>query len=252
MKVSHLLPALAALLTRRGRQRRNRPHRAAHQDLLADHDRGNRRQAKTVREGRHHRGADDLPLRRRNLRRPGGGRRRHHPRSAFAGLGRPQEGRDEQDRRQCRDGQFRLAADGAGQIDPRRQGPQRQEGRGSPRRARAPICWRCGPSRTARSTSPACRSAAAAWCRTCSPAMSTPPWSIRRLSYQISKSGEAQTLIDYYAEVPSNLTGGWIVTDKFVAEKPQVVQKALNALYGARRVHARQPRRHRQADRRAL
>src|SRR5215813_10487288 len=53
------------------------------------------------------------------------------------------------------------------------------------------------------------------------------------LSYQILKSGEAKTLIDYYTEVPSNLTGGWIVTDKFVAEKPQVVQKALNALYGA-------------------
>ncbi len=53
------------------------------------------------------------------------------------------------------------------------------------------------------------------------------------LSYQILKSGEARTLIDYSAAVPSNLTGGWIVTDKFVAEKPQVVQKALNALYGA-------------------
>src|SRR5690349_5295281 len=53
------------------------------------------------------------------------------------------------------------------------------------------------------------------------------------LSYQILKSGEARTLIDYYASVPANLTGGWIVTDKFVAEKPQLVQKALNALYGA-------------------
>ena len=53
------------------------------------------------------------------------------------------------------------------------------------------------------------------------------------LSYQILKSGEARTLIDYAAAVPSNPTGGWIVTDKFVAEKPQVVQKALNALYGA-------------------
>ena len=53
------------------------------------------------------------------------------------------------------------------------------------------------------------------------------------LSYQILKSGEARTLIDYYAAVPSNLTGGWIVTDKFAAEKPQTVQKALNALYGA-------------------
>ena len=53
------------------------------------------------------------------------------------------------------------------------------------------------------------------------------------LSYQILKSGEARTLIDYFTAVPSNLTGGWIVTDKFAAEKPQVVQKALNALYGA-------------------
>jgi ABC-type nitrate/sulfonate/bicarbonate transport system substrate-binding protein len=53
------------------------------------------------------------------------------------------------------------------------------------------------------------------------------------LSYQLLKSGEARTLIDYYSAVPSNLTGGWIVLDKFAAEKPQMVQKALNALYGA-------------------
>jgi NitT/TauT family transport system substrate-binding protein len=53
------------------------------------------------------------------------------------------------------------------------------------------------------------------------------------LSYQILKSGEARTLIDYSSAVPQNLTGGWIVPDKFAAEKPQVVQKALNALYGA-------------------
>ena len=53
------------------------------------------------------------------------------------------------------------------------------------------------------------------------------------LSYQILKSGEARTLIDYSSAVPQNLTGGWIVLDKFAAEKPQVVQKALNALYGA-------------------
>jgi NitT/TauT family transport system substrate-binding protein len=53
------------------------------------------------------------------------------------------------------------------------------------------------------------------------------------LSYQILKSGEARTLIDYATAVPQNLTGGWIVLDKFAAEKPQVVQKALNALYGA-------------------
>ena len=33
--------------------------------------------------------------------------------------------------------------------------------------------------------------------------------------------------------MPPNLTGGWIVLDKFAAAKPEVVQKALNALYGA-------------------
>jgi NitT/TauT family transport system substrate-binding protein len=53
------------------------------------------------------------------------------------------------------------------------------------------------------------------------------------LSFQILKSGEAKTILDYAAAVPPNLTGGWIVLDKFAADKPKLVQKALNALYGA-------------------
>jgi NitT/TauT family transport system substrate-binding protein len=32
--------------------------------------------------------------------------------------------------------------------------------------------------------------------------------------------------------VPPHLAGGWVVTQKLIDEKPQVVQKALNALYG--------------------
>jgi ABC-type nitrate/sulfonate/bicarbonate transport system substrate-binding protein len=52
------------------------------------------------------------------------------------------------------------------------------------------------------------------------------------LSFQIKKSGEARTLIDYAAAVPPNLTSVWIVTDKYAKEKPEAVQKALNALYG--------------------
>src|ERR1700760_3307285 len=52
------------------------------------------------------------------------------------------------------------------------------------------------------------------------------------LSFQIAKSGEAKTILDYAKDVPPNLTSGWIVTDKFAQEKPEVVQKALNALYG--------------------
>src|SRR5258707_6288935 len=53
------------------------------------------------------------------------------------------------------------------------------------------------------------------------------------LSFQISKSGEARTILDYTKEVPPNLAAGWIVLDKFAEAKPQVVQKAINALYGA-------------------
>src|SRR5215467_1616271 len=53
------------------------------------------------------------------------------------------------------------------------------------------------------------------------------------LSFQISKSGEARTILDYSKEVPPNLAAGWIALDKFAEAKPQVVQKAVNALYGA-------------------
>ncbi len=53
------------------------------------------------------------------------------------------------------------------------------------------------------------------------------------LSFQILKSGEARTILDYASAVPPNLTAGWIVLDKFAQAKPAVVQKALNALYGA-------------------
>src|ERR1700761_8468140 len=53
------------------------------------------------------------------------------------------------------------------------------------------------------------------------------------LSFQIAKSGEAKTILNYASAVPQNLTGGWIVLDKFAEAKPQVVQKALDALYGA-------------------
>ena len=53
------------------------------------------------------------------------------------------------------------------------------------------------------------------------------------LSFQISKSGEAKTILDYATAVPPNLTAGWIVLDKFAEAKPELVQKAVNALYGA-------------------
>jgi len=53
------------------------------------------------------------------------------------------------------------------------------------------------------------------------------------LSFQILKSGEARAILDYATAVPPNLTAGWIVLDKFAETKPAVVQKAVNALYGA-------------------
>ncbi|GMP06312.1 ABC transporter substrate-binding protein [Bradyrhizobium sp. TM239] len=53
------------------------------------------------------------------------------------------------------------------------------------------------------------------------------------LSFQIAKSGEAKTILDYSTAVPPNLTAGWIVLDKLAEAKPQLVQKAVNALYGA-------------------
>jgi ABC-type nitrate/sulfonate/bicarbonate transport system substrate-binding protein len=52
------------------------------------------------------------------------------------------------------------------------------------------------------------------------------------LSFQIAKSGEARTIIDYASAVPPNLTSVWIATDKYIKEKPEMVQKTLNALYG--------------------
>src|SRR5215217_5167311 len=53
------------------------------------------------------------------------------------------------------------------------------------------------------------------------------------LSFQISKSGEARSILDFSKEVPPNLAAGWIALDKYAQAKPQLVQKTLNALYGA-------------------
>jgi NitT/TauT family transport system substrate-binding protein len=52
------------------------------------------------------------------------------------------------------------------------------------------------------------------------------------LSFQIAKSGEARSILDYAAAVPPNLTSVWIATDKYIQDKPAMVQKTLNALYG--------------------
>lgn len=52
------------------------------------------------------------------------------------------------------------------------------------------------------------------------------------LSFEMLQAKQARVLIDYFAEVPPHLAGGWVVTQKLIDTKPEVVQKTLNALYG--------------------
>jgi len=52
------------------------------------------------------------------------------------------------------------------------------------------------------------------------------------LSFQMMQDKQARSLIDFGAAVPSHVTGVWIASDKFIKEKPALVQKTLNALYG--------------------
>jgi NitT/TauT family transport system substrate-binding protein len=52
------------------------------------------------------------------------------------------------------------------------------------------------------------------------------------LSFEMMQAKQARMLIDFSAEVPAHMAGGWVATQKLIDEKPQVVQKAMNALYG--------------------
>lgn len=53
------------------------------------------------------------------------------------------------------------------------------------------------------------------------------------LTFQELRSKEAVSLIDFGTAVPPHLNSGWIATDKLIKENPQLVQKTVNALYGA-------------------
>jgi NitT/TauT family transport system substrate-binding protein len=52
------------------------------------------------------------------------------------------------------------------------------------------------------------------------------------LTFAVMQAKQARSIIDFGAEVPSHSTGSWIATDKIIKDRPQVVQKALNAIYG--------------------
>jgi NitT/TauT family transport system substrate-binding protein len=52
------------------------------------------------------------------------------------------------------------------------------------------------------------------------------------LTYQMMQTKQARSIADFGELVPAHSTGSWIASDKIIGERPQVVQKALNALYG--------------------
>jgi NitT/TauT family transport system substrate-binding protein len=52
------------------------------------------------------------------------------------------------------------------------------------------------------------------------------------LTYQVMRNKEARSIIDFGAEVPEHSTGSWIATDRMIKEKPEALQRTLNALYG--------------------
>jgi NitT/TauT family transport system substrate-binding protein len=52
------------------------------------------------------------------------------------------------------------------------------------------------------------------------------------LTYQVMQAKQARSIADFGELVPPHSTGSWIAHDKILTERPQVVQKALNALYG--------------------
>jgi NitT/TauT family transport system substrate-binding protein len=53
------------------------------------------------------------------------------------------------------------------------------------------------------------------------------------LSFKVLKDKSVRALVDYGAEVPEHLSGVWIASDKLITDKPALIQKINNALFGA-------------------
>ena len=53
------------------------------------------------------------------------------------------------------------------------------------------------------------------------------------LSFKVLKDKQARALIDFGAEMPEHLSGVWIASDKLINERPALIQKVNNALFGA-------------------
>jgi NitT/TauT family transport system substrate-binding protein len=52
------------------------------------------------------------------------------------------------------------------------------------------------------------------------------------LTFSVMQAKQARSILDFGAEVPSHSTGSWIATDRIIKERPQAVQRSLNAIYG--------------------
>lgn len=53
------------------------------------------------------------------------------------------------------------------------------------------------------------------------------------LSYQVMEDGTVRPLIDFASAMPANLTGGWVVKDETLKERPDYVRRMMNAIYGS-------------------
>lgn len=53
------------------------------------------------------------------------------------------------------------------------------------------------------------------------------------LSFQLEQSGQARILIDFSTAIPAHVATVWITTQSLIERDPALIQKALNALYGA-------------------
>ena len=52
------------------------------------------------------------------------------------------------------------------------------------------------------------------------------------LTFKVMQAKEARSILDFGAEIPAHSTASWIATDKIIKDRPQAVQKSLNAIYG--------------------
>jgi len=53
------------------------------------------------------------------------------------------------------------------------------------------------------------------------------------LSFKVLQDKSVRVLVDYGKEVPEHLSGVWLASDKLIADKPALIQKVNNALFGA-------------------